>query len=109
MRSNCFFYSSDFEDDTHYLTDRFNGKLITSLRDYDYLIDDEFDCKYKLPEEEILQIFKEKYPILFIHTLVKYDKEKFAKHDISKYYDLTKVGDFYVVLVRKGTNIELVL
>lgn len=66
-----------------------------------------FDCGYRLPEEEILPILKEKYPILFMHTLNRYDKEKFVKHNISKYYDLVKLEDFYLVLVRKGFDIEL--
>lgn len=104
---NHFMYSSDFEDNTKYMTDRFRGKLITSLRGYEYLIDCLYNCGYKLPEEEILPILKEKYPILFIHTLDRYYKEKFANQIISKYYDLAKVEDFYVVLVRKGVNIKL--
>ena len=107
MRDNCSIFSSDFEDDTHYLTNGYNGRLITSLRDYEYLINDDFDCGYRLPEEEILPILKEKYPILFMHTLNRYDKEKFVKHNISKYYDLVKLEDFYLVLVRKGFDIEL--
>ena len=102
----CRFFSSEFGGISKYPTERFNGKLITYLSGYGYLINNGLDNGYNLPKEEIVETLKSYHDILMI-PYSDYDSKEYPSCILSEDYNLIKISEYYVILIRKGSDIKL--